>query len=122
MNLKILLLIFLLLFYFKCYQNIETIVFETKEECQEEFNILEKEFDKSEKSNKKLFEQLSDTDPWKQKKGIGKIFDEYSNIYDDKKILLNEIKKLKNQIIFHTKHNLNTDELVKKLKLLEEEL
>ena len=56
------------------------------------------------------------------KKGIGKIFDEYSNIYDDKKILLNEIKKLKNQIIFHTKHNLNTDKLVKKLKLLEEEL
>ena len=122
MNFKILLLIFLLLFYFKCYQNIETIVFETKEKCQEEFDILEKEFNKSEKSNKKLFEQLSDTDPWKQKKGIGKIFDEYSNIYDDKKILLNEIKKLKNQIIFNIKHNLNTDELVEKLKLLEEEL
>ena len=122
MNFKILLLIFLLLFYFKCYQNIETIVFETKEKCQEEFDILEKEFNKSEKSNKKLFEQLSDTDPWKQKKGIGKIFDEYSNIYDDKKILLNEIKKLKNQIIFHIKHNLNTDTLIEKLKLLEEEL
>ena len=122
MNLKILLLIFLLLFYFKCYQNIETIVFETKEKCQEEFDILEKEFNKSEKSNKKLFEQLSDTDPWKQKKGIGKIFDEYSNIYDDKKILLNEIKKLKNQIIFHIKHTLNTDTLIEKLKLLEEEL
>tara|TARA_B100001094_G_C18148159_1_gene782063 strand:- start:635 stop:982 length:348 start_codon:yes stop_codon:yes gene_type:complete len=115
MNFKILLLILLLFFYFKCYQNIEPIVFETKEECQEKY-------EESEQSNKQLYEQLSDTDPWKQKKGIGKIFDKYSEIYDDKKIFLNEIKKLKNQIIFHIKHKLNTDDLIEKLKLLEEEL